>query len=58
MITESGLFAIVDVETTGGNSIQDKITEIVIYLHDGNNVIDQFTTLINPECSIPPLFPD
>lgn len=54
MITESGLFAIVDVETTGGNSIQDKITEIAIYLHDGNNVIDQFTTLINPECSIPP----
>lgn len=47
-------FAILDVETTGGNAIQNKITEIAIYLHDGEKVIDEFVSLINPECSIPP----
>ncbi len=54
MNSESTRYAIVDVETTGGNAFQDKITEIAIYLHDGKEVIDQFTSLINPECSIPP----
>jgi len=47
-------FAIVDIETTGGNAFKDRITEIAIYLHDGNKIIDEFSTLINPECSIPP----
>jgi DNA polymerase-3 subunit epsilon len=47
-------FAIVDIETTGANALRDRITEIAIYLHDGNKVIDEFSTLINPECSIPP----
>ncbi len=47
-------FAIVDIETTGGNAFRDRITEIAIYLHDGEKIIDEFTSLINPECSIPP----
>jgi DNA polymerase-3 subunit epsilon len=47
-------FAIVDIETTGANASRDRITEIAIYLHDGNKIIDEFLTLINPECSIPP----
>ena len=47
-------FAIVDIETTGGNAIRDKITEIAIYLHDGNKIVDEFSSLINPECTIPP----
>lgn len=42
-----------DIETTGGHSGRDKITEIAIVLHDGNQVIDQYQTLINPERSIP-----
>jgi len=42
-------YAIVDIETNGG----DKITEISIFVFDGKEVIDEFTTLINPECSIP-----
>ncbi|HRH67829.1 MAG TPA: 3'-5' exonuclease, partial [Bacteroidia bacterium] len=54
MIVGNTRYAIVDVETTGGNALQDKITEIAIYLHDGNRVIDEFVSLINPECSIPP----
>lgn len=46
-------FAIVDIETTGGNPKFDKITEIAIYIYDGEKIIDEFTTLINPECNIP-----
>jgi DNA polymerase-3 subunit epsilon len=47
------LFAIVDIETTGGRAVRDKITEIAIVLHDGEKIIDSFETLINPECPIP-----
>ena len=47
-------FAIVDIETTGGNALKDRITEIAVYIHDGNKILDEFCTLINPECSIPP----
>ena len=47
-------FAIIDVETTGGQAGRDKITEIAIVLHDGEKILDTFETLINPECSIPP----
>lgn len=47
-------YAIVDIETTGGMARRDKITEIAIVLHDGEKVIDEYQTLINPERSIPP----
>ncbi|REJ82435.1 MAG: hypothetical protein DWQ44_12440 [Bacteroidetes bacterium] len=48
------LYAVLDIETTGGNSGYDKITEIAIYLHDGKSVVDEYVTLINPEMMIPP----
>ena len=47
-------FAIVDIETTGGNSVRNKITEVAIYIHDGEKIIDEFVTLVNPECPIAP----
>lgn len=47
------LFAVVDIETTGGNYRMEKITEIAIYKFDGENIIDEFQSLINPECNIP-----
>jgi len=47
------LFAIIDIETTGGRPQIDKITEIAIVLHDGFNVIERFSTLVNPGCPIP-----
>lgn len=47
-------YAIVDIETTGGIATRDKITEIAIVLYDGEKVIDQYQTLVNPERSIPP----
>tara|TARA_Y100000034_G_scaffold32291_1_gene39517 strand:+ start:81640 stop:83013 length:1374 start_codon:yes stop_codon:yes gene_type:complete len=48
------LYAIVDIETTGNNYKGQKITEISIFLYDGNKVIDEFTSLVNPEQHIPP----
>ncbi len=47
------MYAIVDIETTGGNPKKDKITEIAVVIHDGQKVVSEFTTLINPECRIP-----
>jgi DNA polymerase-3 subunit epsilon len=47
------MFAIIDVETTGTSARFGKITEIAILIHDGQRVVDEFVTLINPECSIP-----
>ncbi len=47
------LFAIIDVETTGGQASSDKITEIAIVLHDGKQIVEQYSTLINPNRSIP-----
>ena len=47
------LFAIIDIETTGGRAVHDKITEIAIVLHDGQQVVDQYETLVNPERMIP-----
>jgi DNA polymerase-3 subunit epsilon len=51
-------YAIVDIETTGGLVKRDKITEIAIVLFDGEKVIDQYQTLVNPERSIPPYISD
>jgi DNA polymerase III subunit epsilon len=46
-------FAIIDVETTGGSPATSKITEIAILVHDGEKVVDEFVSLVNPECEIP-----
>lgn len=50
-------YAIVDIETTGGNASGSRITEIAIIIHDGSQVIDRFETLVNPQKEIPlPIF--
>lgn len=46
-------YAIIDVETTGSSYQYGKITEIAIIIHDGQEIIDRFSTLINPEQKIP-----
>ena len=48
------MYTIIDIETTGGNFKNGKITEVAIYLHDGKRVVDEFVSLINPEQFIPP----
>jgi DNA polymerase-3 subunit epsilon len=52
-IADQCMYAIIDIETTGGSPSYSKITEIAIILHDGQKVIEEYSTLINPECSIP-----
>lgn len=47
------MFAILDIETTGGSPKTEKITEIAIFFHDGEKVISEWNTLLNPEKSIP-----
>ena len=46
------MYAIVDIETTGLCAQGNKITEISIFVHDGQKVIKEFTTLVNPESLI------
>ena len=48
------MYAIVDVETTGLAADRSKITDIAIFIHDGEKIVDKYSTLINPECRIPP----
>ena len=47
------LYAIVDIETTGGSSRLEKITEIAIFQFDGTRITGEYSTLINPERNIP-----
>ena len=47
------MFAIVDIETTGGSYRYERITEIAIVRHDGERIVDTFSTLVNPERPIP-----
>jgi len=47
-------YAIVDIETTGGNASHSRITEIAIIIHDGNQIINRWESLINPQKDIPP----
>ena len=47
------MYAIVDIETTGGYAAANGITEIAVYIHDGERVVKHFETLINPQQDIP-----
>ena len=47
------MYAIVDIETTGGHASGNGITEVAIYIHDGFQVTDAFHTLLNPQQKIP-----
>src|SRR5680860_1152626 len=48
------MYAILDIETTGGKYNEEGITEIAIYKFDGHQVVDQFISLVNPEKEIQP----
>lgn len=47
------MYAIIDIETTGGSARFEKITEIAVFLHDGEKITGEFESLINPERNIP-----
>ena len=48
------MYAILDIETTGGKFNEEGITEIAIYRFNGHEVTDQFISLVNPERDIQP----
>ncbi len=48
------MYAILDIETTGGQYNEEGITEIAIYKFDGHEIVDQFISLVNPEKPIQP----
>src|SRR5690625_4923772 len=48
------MYAIIDLESTGGKYNEEGITEIAIYKFDGQEVVDQFGSLVNPERKIQP----
>ena len=47
------MYAIVDIETTGGHASANGITEIAICIHNGKKVIERYSTLVNPRRDIP-----
>lgn len=47
------MYAIVDIETTGGYAAANDITEIAIVIHDGTQVVEVYESLIKPSVSIP-----
>ena len=47
------MYAIVDIETTGGYADHHRITERAIYHHDGTRITDHYHTLLNPGRKIP-----
>ncbi len=47
------MFAITDIETTGSVNKYCKITEIAIYVHNGEEIISSYNSLVNPEMDIP-----
>jgi DNA polymerase-3 subunit epsilon len=47
------MFIIIDIETTGNNHKFSNITELAIYQHNGQEITNHFSTLINPCIDIP-----
>jgi len=48
------MYAVLDIETTGGKFDEEGITEIAVYKFNGTEVVDQMASLVNPERPIQP----
>jgi len=46
------MYAIIDVETTGGSPSIDRVIEIAVIVFDGSNIIEQYSSLVNPRRNI------
>jgi DNA polymerase-3 subunit epsilon len=55
LLLQALTLAIVDVETTGGSAATDRIIEIGIQRVESGRVARTYSTLVDPECSIPPM---
>jgi DNA polymerase-3 subunit epsilon len=47
------MYAIVDIETTGGHASANGITDIAIVVYDGQTIVRRFHSLVNPGVPIP-----
>lgn len=54
MVDSKVEYAIVDVETSGSFRGENKITEIAIIITDGESILDEYSSLVNPEKPIDP----
>ena len=50
----SPTFAVIDVESTGGDPRIDRIIEIAIVIHNGKRVVEEWSSLVNPDRNILP----
>ncbi len=48
------MYAVLDIESTGGKYNEEGIMEIAVHRFDGHQVVDKFIALINPEREIQP----
>ena len=42
------MYAIIDVETTGGSPSQDRVIEVAIFVFDGEKITDSYSSLPPP----------
>lgn len=47
------MYAVVDIETTGGFSASHRITEVAVMVHDGVQIVEEYHSLVNPGRAIP-----
>lgn len=47
-------FVVIDLETTGHSPVDDKIIEVGIVIIQNDNIVDEYSTLLNPHKEIPP----
>ncbi len=46
------MYSIIDIESNGAGFRNESIIEIAIYKYDGHELVDQFSSLVNPESDI------
>lgn len=46
------MYAVIDVEATGGKKGEESIIEVAIFLYDGESVVDQVISLVQPDREI------
>jgi DNA polymerase-3 subunit epsilon len=47
------MYAIIDVETTGSRPTYDRIIEVAVVIHDGQQIVEHYSSLVHPERLIP-----
>jgi DNA polymerase-3 subunit epsilon len=48
------IYAVTDIETTGSHAAGNSIIEIAVVLFDGERVLQEFSTLVDPGVDVPP----